>query len=561
MEPAMIHDAKEAEVISPLAGKPAPMSMLVDLGRLEQEYYARRPEMGDPTQVVSFGTSGHRGSPFRGSFTEAHIAAITQAICDYRRSQRIDGPLYMGKDTHALSEPAQRTALEVLAANGVDTIIQRDGGVTPTPVISWAILVYNRGRRVHLADGIVVTPSHNPPEDGGFKYNPPNGGPADTDVTAWVQRRANMLLRDGNAGVKRMSFAMAIKAATTREVDLVLPYVEDLRNVIDMDAIRSADVTLGVDPLGGAATPYWEPINFIYKVRIAVVNPVIDPAFSFMTVDHDGKIRMDPSSPYAMARLVGLKDQFRVAFANDPDSDRHGIVTRSAGLMNPNHYLAVAIRYLLDHRPQWPAHAAVGKTLVSSSIIDRVVERLGRRLSEVPVGFKWFVSGLFDGSCCFGGEESAGASFLRHDGSVWTTDKDGPIMDLLAAEITARTGKDPGEHYDDLVAEFGTFHYTRVDAAATPEQKARLLQLSPDAVTAGTLAGETITAKLTKAPGNGAPIGGLKVVTTGGWFAARPSGTEDIYKIYAESFRDAAHLDALVNEAGRLVDTAIGDGA
>jgi phosphoglucomutase len=561
MEPAMIHDAKEAEVISPLAGKPAPMSMLVDLGRLEQEYYARRPEMGDPTQVVSFGTSGHRGSPFRGSFTEAHIAAITQAICDYRRSQRIDGPLYMGKDTHALSEPAQRTALEVLAANGIDTIIQRDGGVTPTPVISWAILVYNRGRRVHLADGIVVTPSHNPPEDGGFKYNPPNGGPADTDVTAWVQRRANMLLRDGNAGVKRMSFAMAIKAATTREVDLVLPYVEDLRNVIDMDAIRSADVTLGVDPLGGAATPYWEPINFIYKVRIAVVNPVIDPAFSFMTVDHDGKIRMDPSSPYAMARLVGLKDQFRVAFANDPDSDRHGIVTRSAGLMNPNHYLAVAIRYLLDHRPQWPAHAAVGKTLVSSSIIDRVVERLGRRLSEVPVGFKWFVPGLFDGSCCFGGEESAGASFLRHDGSVWTTDKDGPIMDLLAAEITARTGKDPGEHYDDLVAEFGTFHYTRVDAAATPEQKARLLQLSPDAVTAGTLAGETITAKLTKAPGNGAPIGGLKVVTTGGWFAARPSGTEDIYKIYAESFRDAAHLDALVNEAGRLVDTAIGDGA
>jgi len=557
----MIHDAKEAEVISPLAGKPAPLSMLVDLGRLEREYYERRPEMDDPTQVVSFGTSGHRGSPFRGSFTEAHIAAITQAICDYRRGQRIDGPLYMGKDTHALSEPAQRTALEVLAANGVETIIQRDGGVTPTPVISWAILVYNRGRRMHLADGIVVTPSHNPPEDGGFKYNPPNGGPADTDVTAWVQRRANMLLRDGNAGVKRMPFAMAIKAATTHEADLVLPYVEDLHQVVDMAAIREAGLTLGVDPLGGAATPYWDPINFIYKVGIAVVNPVIDPAFSFMTVDHDGKIRMDPSSPYAMARLVGLKDQFRVAFANDPDSDRHGIVTRSTGLMNPNHYLAVAVRYLLGHRPQWPAHASVGKTLVSSSVIDRVVERLGRHLWEVPVGFKWFVPGLFDGSCCFGGEESAGASFLRHDGTVWTTDKDGPIMDLLAAEITARTGKDPGEHYDALVAEFGAFHYTRVDAAATPAQKARLQQLSPEDVTMQTLAGEPITATLTRAPGNDAPIGGLKIVTTGGWFAARPSGTEDIYKIYAESFRDAAHLDALVSEARRLVDTAIGDRA
>jgi len=555
----MIHDMKEADVISPLAGKPAPTSMLVDLARLEREYYDRKPEMDDPTQVVSFGTSGHRGSPFRGSFTEAHIAAITQAICDYRRGQRIDGPLYMGKDTHALSEPAQRTALEVLAANGVETIIQRDGAVTPTPVISRAILVYNRGRKVHLADGIVVTPSHNPPEDGGFKYNPPNGGPADTEVTGWVQRRANMLLREGNVGVKRMPFATAINAATTQQVDLVMPYVEDLKNVVDVDAIRAADLTLGVDPLGGAARPYWEPINALYKLNIAVVNPVIDPAFSFMTVDHDGKIRMDPSSPYAMARLVGLKDQYRVAFANDPDSDRHGIVTRSAGLMNPNHYLAVAIRYLLGHRPHWPAHAAVGKTLVSSSVIDRVVERLGRRLYEVPVGFKWFVPGLFDGSCCFGGEESAGASFLRHDGAVWTTDKDGPIMDLLAAEITARTGKDPGEHYDELVAEFGAFHYTRVDAAATPEQKARLQQLSPEAVTTQTLAGDRITAKLTKAPGNGAPIGGLKIVTTGGWFAARPSGTEDIYKIYAESFRDAAHLDALVGEAHELVDTAIGD--
>ncbi len=555
----MIHDMKEAGALSPLAGKPAPTSMLVDLARLEREYYDRKPETDDPTQLVSFGTSGHRGSPFRGSFTEAHIAAITQAICDYRRGQRIDGPLYMGKDTHALSEPAQRTALEVLAANGVETIIQRDRGVTPTPVISWAILVENRGRKDHYADGIVVTPSHNPPEDGGFKYNPPNGGPADTDVTGWVQRRANELLRAGNGGVKRVPFATAIKAVTTHEADLVQPYVEDLKHVVDVDAIRAAGLTLGVDPLGGAATPYWEPINALYKLNITVVNPVIDPTFSFMTVDHDGKIRMDPSSPYAMARLVGLKDQFRVAFANDPDSDRHGIVTRSAGLMNPNHFLAVAIRYLLSHRPHWPAHAAVGKTLVSSSFIDRVVERLGRRLYEVPVGFKWFVPGLFDGSCCFGGEESAGASFLRHDGTVWTTDKDGPIMDLLAAEITARTEKDPGEHYQELVAEFGASHYTRVDAPATPEQKARLQKLSPEAVTTQTLAGEPITATLTKAPGNGAPIGGLKVVTPGGWFAARPSGTEDIYKIYAESFRGAAHLDALVREAQELVDTAVGE--
>ena len=447
----MVHDMKEAGSISPLAGKPAPTSMLLDVARLEREYYERKPELDDATQLVTFGTSGHRGSPLRGSFTEAHVAAITQAICDYRRGQGIDGPLYMGKDTHALSEPAQRTALEVLAANGVETIIQRDEGVTPTPVISRAILVHNRGRERHVADGIVVTPSHNPPEDGGFKYNPPNGGPADTDVTAWVQDRANVLLREGNAGVKRMPFATAIKAATTHEEDLVLPYVEDLAHVVDMDAIRAAGLTMAVDPLGGAAVPYWEPINFLYKLNIAVVNPVIDPTFSFMTVDHDGKIRMDPSSPYAMARLIGLKDHFDVAFANDPDADRHGIVTASVGLMNPNHYLAVAIRYLLGHRPRWPAHVAVGKTLVSSSLIDRVVERLGRRLCEVPVGFKWFVPGLFDGSCCFGGEESAGASFLRHDGTVWTTDKDGPIMDLLAAEITARTGKDPGEHYRELV--------------------------------------------------------------------------------------------------------------
>jgi phosphoglucomutase len=558
MEPAMMHDTKEPAAISPLAGKPAPKSMLVDLARLEREYYERKPDMDDPIQLVSFGTSGHRGSPFRGSFTDAHIAAITQAICDYRRGQQIDGPLYMGKDTHALSEPAQRTALEVLAANGVETIIQRDAGVTPTPVISRAILVYNRGRREHLADGIVVTPSHNPPEDGGFKYNPPNGGPADTDVTGWVERRANALLGKGNAGVKRVPFASAIKAASTHEDDLVLPYVQDLEHVVDMGAIRAAGLTLGVDPLGGAARPYWEPINALYKTNITVVNPVIDPTFSFMTVDHDGKIRMDPSSPYAMARLVELKDQFRVAFANDPDSDRHGIVTRSAGLMNPNHYLAVAIRYLLTHRPGWPAHAAVGKTLVSSSLIDLVVRKLGRRLSEVPVGFKWFVPGLFDGSYCFGGEESAGASFLRHDGTVWTTDKDGPIMDLLAAEITARTGKDPGEHYRELAAEFGTSYYTRIDAPATAEQKARLQTLTPEAVREETLAGEPITAKLTRAPGNNAPIGGLKIVTASGWFAARPSGTESIYKIYAESFRGAAHLDALVSEAQQLVNTALG---
>jgi phosphoglucomutase len=558
MEPAMIHDMKEAATISPLAGKPAPKSMLVDLARLEREYYERKPDVGEPTQLVSFGTSGHRGSPFRGSFTEAHIAAITQAICDYRRGQGIDGPLYMGKDTHGLSEPAQRTALEVLAANGVETIIQRDAGVTPTPVISWAILVYNRGRNGHLADGIVVTPSHNPPEDGGFKYNPPNGGPADTDVTGWVERRANELLSKDNAGVKRVPFAVARKAGSTHEEDLVLPYVRDLKHVVDMDAIRGSGLELGVDPLGGAARPYWEPINSLYKTNITVVNPVIDPTFSFMTVDHDGKIRMDPSSPYAMARLVELKDQFRVAFANDPDSDRHGIVTRSAGLMNPNHYLAVAIRYLLSHRPHWPGDAAVGKTLVSSSLIDLVVKKLGRRLCEVPVGFKWFVPGLFDGSCCFGGEESAGASFLRHDGTVWTTDKDGPIMDLLAAEITARTGKDPGEHYRELAAEFGTSYYTRIDAPATAEQKARLRTLTPEAVREETLAGEPITAKLTRAPGNGAAIDGLKIVTPSGWFAARPSGTESIYKIYAESFKGAAHLDALVKEAQELVNTALG---
>ena len=554
----MVHKTKQRVTISPLAGKPAPNSILVDLAQLEQAYYDRKPDTDDPSQLVIFGTSGHRGSSFNGSFTETHIAAITQAICDYRGAHGIDGPLYIGKDTHALSEPAQRTALEVLAANGIETIIQRDGGVTPTPVISWAILTYNRGRTAHLADGIVITPSHNPPEDGGFKYNPPNGGPADTEVTQWIQNRANALMKAGGAAVKRVPIATAIKATTTHEQDFVLPYVRDLRSVVDMEAIRGAGLTLGVDPLGGAAKPYWEPINSIYKLDVTVVNSAIDPTFSFMTVDHDGKIRMDPSSPYAMARLVGLKDRFRVAFANDPDSDRHGIVTRSTGLLNPNYYLAVAIRYLLTHRPHWPTHAAIGKTLVSSSLIDRVVEKLGRRVHEVPVGFKWFVSGLFDGTCCFGGEESAGASFLRHDGTVWTTDKDGPIMDLLAAEITARTGKDPGEHYQELVAEFGTSCYTRIDAPATPPQRARLQKLSPDDVKEQTLAGERITAKLTTAPGNNAPIGGLKIVTASGWFAARPSGTENIYKIYAESFSGTAHLDAIVSEAEQLVSSAIG---
>jgi phosphoglucomutase len=546
--------------ISPLAGKPAPKEMLIDVARLERDYFERKPDVSDPNQLVAFGTSGHRGSPFHSTFTEAHILAITQAICDYRRAQAIDGPLYMGKDTHAVSAPAQRTALEVLAANGVETIIQENDGVTPTPVISRAILVYNRGRKDHFADGIVITPSHNPPEDGGFKYNPPNGGPADTDVTGWVQDRANEFLRSGNAAVKRIPFDRAIRAATTHPEDFVLPYVRDLKNVVDMDAIRGARLKLGVDPLGGSSLPYWEPINSIYGLEVKVVNPIIDPTFSFMTVDHDGKIRMDCSSPYAMARLVGLKDQYQVAFGNDPDSDRHGIVTPVAGLMNPNHYLAVAIRYLLTHRPQWRQDSAVGKTLVSSSMIDRVVQKLGRRLSEVPVGFKWFVPGLVDGSCCFGGEESAGASFLRLDGTVWTTDKDGPIMDLLAAEMTARTGKDPGEHYRELTAEFGTPYYTRIDAPATPEQKARLQALTPDAVKESDLAGEPITAKLTKAPGNQAPIGGLKVIAKSGWFAARPSGTENIYKIYAESFKGQSHLNAILSEAQEMVNGALGAG-
>ncbi len=543
--------------IHPQAGKPAPANLLIDVARLERDYYERRPNLDDPTQLVSFGTSGHRGTPLDGTFTESHILAITQAICEYRRQKQIDGPLFMGKDTHAISGPAQRTALEVLAANGVQTIIQQDDGFTPTPVISRAILVYNKGRSEHLGDGIVITPSHNPPEDGGFKYNPPNGGPADTDITGWVQDRANALLRAGNKDVKRIPYESALKASTTHADDFVLPYVKDLANVIDMEAIRSAGLKLGVDPLGGATVHYWEPIKDIYGLNITVVNSQVDPRFAFMTVDHDGKIRMDCSSPYAMAKLVQLKSQYRVAFGNDPDSDRHGIVTPSAGLMNPNHFLAVAIRYLLTHRPSWPTKAAVGKTLVSSSMIDRVVKDLGRTLCEVPVGFKWFAPGLFDGSFCFGGEESAGASFLRRDGTVWTTDKDGPIMDLLAAEITARTGKDPGEHYQELTRQFGSPCYTRIDAPATPEQKAVLKKLSPEMVKATSLASEPITAKLTKAPGNNAAIGGLKVVSASGWFAARPSGTENIYKIYAESFKDEKHLQAIVAEAQQIVSRAL----
>jgi phosphoglucomutase len=552
----MVTEARVQSYISPLAGQPAPKEMLINLNHLKQQYLDRTPDLSDPTQMVSFGTSGHRGTSLKGTFTEAHVLAITQAICDYRRTQGTDGPLFMGKDTHALSDPAQITALEVLAGNGVETIIQMNDGFTPTPVVSHAILVHNRGRKDHLADGIVITPSHNPPEDGGFKYNPPNGGPADTDVTRWVEQRANDLLRANNTGVRRIAYSEAIRAASTHRQDFVLPYIQDLKNTVDMDAIRQVGLKLGVDPLGGAFASYWDQVNSIYGLEIEVVNRTIDPTFSFMTVDHDGKIRMDCSSPYAMASLIRLKDKYQVAFANDPDSDRHGIVT-PAGLMNPNHYLAVAIQYLLTHRPQWPVHAVVGKTAVSSSMIDKVVNSLGRQLSETPVGFKWFVSGLFDGSFCFGGEESAGASLLRRDGTVWTTDKDGPIMDLVAAEITAITGKDPGEHFSELTRKFGLPYYTRIDAPASPEQKNRLSKLSGDSVKESQMAGESITAKLTNAPGNNAPIGGLKVVAENGWFAARPSGTENLYKIYAESFRDEAHLQRIVEEAQQIVVNAL----
>lgn len=541
----------------PLAGQAAPRSLLVDVPTLLADYQRKQPDVSDPQQLVSFGTSGHRGTTVDSTFTQSHILAITQAICDWRAEQKINGPLFIGKDTHALSTPAEQTALEVLAANGVEVRVAGGLGYTPTPVISHAILAYNRGRSSGLADGIVITPSHNPPSDGGFKYNPPNGGPADTDVTSWMQARANEYLKQGNTGVKRMAYEAALSAPTTRRHDYVTPYVADLKNVIDIDAIRSAKVKMGADPLGGASLEYWQAIRQAYDLDLTIVNDKVDPTFAFMTVDHDGKIRMDCSSPWAMAGLVRLKDQYQVAFGNDPDSDRHGIVTPSAGLMNPNHYLAVAINYLLGNRPSWPASVAVGKTLVSSSMIDRVVASLGRTLAEVPVGFKWFADGLFKGSYCFGGEESAGASFLRRDGAVWTTDKDGIILALLAAEITAVTGKDPGRHYANLTARFGAPRYTRIDAPATPAQKAAFKNLTGESVKATMLAGDAITARLTKAPGNNALIGGLKVATNNGWFAARPSGTENIYKIYAESFRDDEHLKRIVEEAKQIVTAAL----
>jgi phosphoglucomutase len=544
--------------VHPLAGKPAPADILIDPEKVVAAYYRVQPDPQNAEQQVSFGTSGHRGSPEDGSFNEAHILATTQAICEYRAAQGITGPLYIGRDTHAASEPAERSALEVLAANGVETIVQSGGAFTATPGISHAILVHNRGRQSMLADGIVVTPSHNPPRDGGFKYNPPHGGPADTDATGWIQDRANSLLGEKNGSVKRLTYDAAKRAATTHEVDFAAAYVADLKHVVDIAAIRKAGLRLGADPLGGASVAYWSRIAEHYGLDITVVNPIVDPRFAFMTVDHDGKIRMDCSSPYAMAKLVGLKNDYQVAFGNDPDSDRHGVVTPSAGLMNPNHYLAVAIRYLFTHRPKWSKTAAVGKTLVSSSLIDRVVKSIGRPLKEVPVGFKWFVAGLVDGSFGFGGEESAGASFLRHDGSAWTTDKDGIILNLLAAEITAVTGKDPGQHYEELRAEFGTPYYTRVDQPATPAQKALLKKLSPESVSAKELAGEPILHKLTRAPANDAAIGGLKVVSENGWFAARPSGTENVYKIYAESFKGPAHLDTILDEARKIVGAALG---
>ncbi|MHC1743549.1 MAG: phosphoglucomutase (alpha-D-glucose-1,6-bisphosphate-dependent) [Syntrophobacteraceae bacterium] len=542
--------------LHPLAGKPAPRSILVNVPRLISAYYVQHPDVSQDAQRVAFGTSGHRGSSLKCSFNEDHILATTQAICDYRSQQAITGPLFLGMDTHALSEPSFATALEVLAANGVEVMIQRDFGYTPTPVVSHAILTYNRGRATGLADGIVITPSHNPPEDGGFKYNPPNGGPADTEVTRWIEARANDLLRQANGPVKRMAYERALSASTTHAYDYVQPYVDDLQHVVDMEAIRSSGIRIGVDPMGGSAIGFWEPIAERYGLKLEVVNPVVDPTFSFMTVDKDGKIRMDCSSPYAMASLIGLKDRFDIAFGNDTDCDRHGIVTPSVGLMNPNHYLAVAIAYLFANRPGWRADAAIGKTLVSSSMIDRVARHLGRRLAEVPVGFKWFVDGLVDGSYGFGGEESAGASFLRMDGTVWTTDKDGMILDFLAAEITARTGRDPGEHYRSLTEQFGTPVYERMDAPASPEQKEKLKKLSPEQVTASTLAGEPIIEKLTRAPANGASIGGLKVVTENGWFAARPSGTEDVYKIYTESFKGGDHLRRIQEEAQAIVSRA-----
>jgi phosphoglucomutase len=540
-------------VTHPLAGQPAPPELLIDVSKLERLYYEASPDPANPAQRVSFGTSGHRGTPLDASFTEAHILAISQAIADYRRQKGTSGPLYLGKDTHAVSAPAERTALEVLAANAVTVVLERDGGFTPTPAISRAILAYNAGRRTGLADGVVITPSHNPPADGGFKYNPTGGGPADTDVTGWIQDRANQLLAAGNAEVRRMPLERARAAATTHGLDLAAPYIAELGDAIDLDAVRSAGVRIGVDPLGGASLGYWPRIAERYGLELTVVNQALDPTFGFMPVDHDGKIRMDCSSPWAMAGLVGLKDRFQVAWGNDPDADRHGIVTPSAGLLNPNHYLAAAIAYLLEHRPGWPASAGIGKTLVSSALIDRVVADHGRRLFEVPVGFKWFAPGLFDGSCCFGGEESAGASFLRRDGAVWTTDKDGLLLGLLAAEITAVTGRDPGAHYAAITARLGAPVYTRIDTPCSPAEKAAFKRLTPQAITAATLAGDRIESKLTRAPGNDAPIGGLKVTTAEGWFAARPSGTENVYKLYAESFRDAEHLERIVAEARAMV--------
>jgi phosphoglucomutase len=543
-------------MVHPLAGQLAPPSMLVDLAALERAYDHDHPDPAIAEQRVAFGTSGHRGSSLRRSFNEDHIVAITEAICDYRAAQGVTGPLYVGADTHALSAPAQRTALEVLVARGVDAVIAADDAYTPTPVVSSRILRHNRARPTGVADGIVITPSHNPPEDGGFKYNPPHGGPADTDATKWIEERANALLKDGVARVKRVPYETA--ARTVRAEDFIGPYVAELGTIVDLPAIAAARLKIGADPMGGSSIGCWAPIADRYGIDVTVVNPKIDKTFSFMPLDHDGKIRMDCSSPYAMKNLVALKDQFDVAFGNDVDSDRHGIVTRSAGLMNPNHYLAVAIAYLFARRKEWRGDAAVGKTLVSSSMIDRVAGALGRPLAEVPVGFKWFVPGLLDGSFGFGGEESAGASFLRFDGGVWTTDKDGILLDLLAAEILATTGKDPGEHYRSLEAQHGAPVYTRIDAPATPAQKKLLGALSPDAVKASTLAGDTITARLTRAPFNGAAIGGLKVATGEGWFAARPSGTEDVYKIYAESFRGPDHLARIVEEAREIVSRALG---
>ena len=543
--------------LSPLAGKPAPRAILTNIPRLISAYYTHIPDPENPAHQVAFGTSGHRGSSVRCSFNERHILAITQAICDYRRAQEIDGPLFLGMDSHALSEPALDTAVEVLAANDIELVIQADHGYTPTPVISHAILTYNRNRHAHMADGIVITPSHNPPDDGGFKYNPPSGGPADTSITKWIEARANELLRGGLREVKRLTWSEAKTAASTHEYDFVRDYVDDLKDVLDMEAIAGAGLRIGVDPMGGASVAFWAPIAETYGLNLEVVNDALDPAFGFMSVDHDGKIRMDCSSPYAMARLIELSDRYDIAFGNDPDVDRHGIVTRSSGLLNPNHYLAVAINYLFQHRPGWREDAAVGKTLVSSSMIDRVAAELGRPLAEVPVGFKFFVEGLLDGSFGFGGEESAGASFLRRRGTVWTTDKDGMIMGLLAAEITAVTGKDPGEHYRQLEERFGRSYYERIDAPANREQKAILANLSPEKVKAQTLAGEPIEARLTKAPFNQAPIGGLKVATANGWFAARPSGTEDVYKIYAESFVSAEHLQRIQAEAQQIVSDAL----